>query len=287
RVEDGSAVADPGRDLAKLAVFERHRATGRVGLGFVSGLGLALRGLLGEAQALAAVREVDAHGGACRIGVAARNGGVDFLVLAVHAAQVLAAAVGVAYGIDPRARDDGCAQVAHDVREVAVARGLGDLQVKAEVGSDGVAGRGHVALEFIERGAHGLQVGLVAAQCRKTGGFGLQADAQLEHGEHVHGGRKVGAVEPEHGGGARREHEGAHAMVGLHEARGLELGQGLAHHGAAHTELGHDRGLGGELVARCEPAAVDAVAQRLRDFQGQGTRLAARGGSGGHSWCFP
>ncbi|KAB2890259.1 MAG: adenine deaminase, partial [Desulfobulbaceae bacterium] len=47
RVEDGSAVADPGRDLAKLAVFERHRATGRVGLGFVSGLGLARGALAG------------------------------------------------------------------------------------------------------------------------------------------------------------------------------------------------------------------------------------------------
>ena len=40
RIEDGLAVADPDRDLAKLAVFERHRATGNVGLGFVTGLGL-------------------------------------------------------------------------------------------------------------------------------------------------------------------------------------------------------------------------------------------------------
>lgn len=34
------AVADPERDLCKLAVIERHFATGRVGLGFVRGLGL-------------------------------------------------------------------------------------------------------------------------------------------------------------------------------------------------------------------------------------------------------
>lgn len=39
-VRDGLAVADPGRDLAKLAVIERHRATGNLGLGFVTGLGL-------------------------------------------------------------------------------------------------------------------------------------------------------------------------------------------------------------------------------------------------------
>jgi len=39
-VEDGFAVADPGRDLAKIAVLERHHGTGRIGLGFVRGFGL-------------------------------------------------------------------------------------------------------------------------------------------------------------------------------------------------------------------------------------------------------
>jgi adenine deaminase len=38
---DGRAVADPARDLAKVAVFERHLQTGRVGLGFVHGFGLS------------------------------------------------------------------------------------------------------------------------------------------------------------------------------------------------------------------------------------------------------
>ncbi len=37
---DGRLVADPTRDIAKLAVVERHRATGNVGLGFIRGLGL-------------------------------------------------------------------------------------------------------------------------------------------------------------------------------------------------------------------------------------------------------
>ncbi|MBE0584850.1 MAG: adenine deaminase, partial [Desulfofustis sp.] len=37
---DGLAVADPARDLLKLVVVERHRATGNVGKGFVSGFGL-------------------------------------------------------------------------------------------------------------------------------------------------------------------------------------------------------------------------------------------------------
>jgi adenine deaminase len=38
--EGGLAVADPGRDILKLAVVERHRGTGNIGLGFVKGLGL-------------------------------------------------------------------------------------------------------------------------------------------------------------------------------------------------------------------------------------------------------
>jgi len=39
-VEDGCCVADPGRDLVKLAVLERHHASGRVGLGFATNVGL-------------------------------------------------------------------------------------------------------------------------------------------------------------------------------------------------------------------------------------------------------
>jgi adenine deaminase len=37
---EGFLQADPERDIAKLAVFERHKASGRVGLGFVRGMGL-------------------------------------------------------------------------------------------------------------------------------------------------------------------------------------------------------------------------------------------------------
>jgi len=47
---DGMAVADPGRDLAKIAVIERHRDTGRIGLGFVRGFGLQ-RGALASSHA--------------------------------------------------------------------------------------------------------------------------------------------------------------------------------------------------------------------------------------------
>jgi adenine deaminase len=36
----GAAVADVSRDLLKIAVVERHRGTGNVGLGFIQGIGL-------------------------------------------------------------------------------------------------------------------------------------------------------------------------------------------------------------------------------------------------------
>jgi adenine deaminase len=39
-VRDGLVLADPDRDLAKIAVIERHHATGRAGVGLVTGFGL-------------------------------------------------------------------------------------------------------------------------------------------------------------------------------------------------------------------------------------------------------
>jgi adenine deaminase len=53
-VRAGEAVADPERDLAKIAVIERHLATGRIGLGLVRGFGL-------ERGALASTVAHDAH----------------------------------------------------------------------------------------------------------------------------------------------------------------------------------------------------------------------------------
>jgi adenine deaminase len=47
---NGHAVADVSRDLAKVAVLERHRGTGRIGRGFVAGFGLR-RGALASSHA--------------------------------------------------------------------------------------------------------------------------------------------------------------------------------------------------------------------------------------------
>jgi adenine deaminase len=54
KVEDGFAVADPERDVLKIAVVERHLGTGRIGLGFVKGFGL-------ERGAIATSLAHDAH----------------------------------------------------------------------------------------------------------------------------------------------------------------------------------------------------------------------------------
>jgi adenine deaminase len=51
---DGEAVADAARDLAKIAVIERHLGTGRIGRGFVRGSGL-------QRGALASTVAHDAH----------------------------------------------------------------------------------------------------------------------------------------------------------------------------------------------------------------------------------
>jgi adenine deaminase len=53
-IANGEAVADPGRDLLKLAVIERHTGSGRTGLGFIRGFGLKM-------GALASTVAHDAH----------------------------------------------------------------------------------------------------------------------------------------------------------------------------------------------------------------------------------
>jgi adenine deaminase len=75
---NGFAVADPERDISKLAVIERHHGSGNVGLGFVQGLGLARGAIAGsvahdshniivagvdDADMIAAARAVAGSGG--------------------------------------------------------------------------------------------------------------------------------------------------------------------------------------------------------------------------------
>jgi len=70
-VRDGQLVADPTRDLAKMVVIERHRASGEMGRGFVRGFGL-------KAGAIASTVAHDAH---------------NLIVVGTNDADMMAAAV--------------------------------------------------------------------------------------------------------------------------------------------------------------------------------------------------
>ena len=89
-VANGETVADASRDLAKIAVIERHLATGRIGLGFVAGSGLE-RGALGssvahDAHNLVVVGMSDADMSAAVTRLAEIGGGI----VAVDAGQIVA-----------------------------------------------------------------------------------------------------------------------------------------------------------------------------------------------------
>ncbi len=43
KIDDGKVVSDTEQDILKMAVVERHKATGNVGLGLVQGFGLDSR----------------------------------------------------------------------------------------------------------------------------------------------------------------------------------------------------------------------------------------------------
>jgi adenine deaminase len=86
----GEALADPERDLAKIAVVERHLGTGRVGLGFVRGFALQ-RGAIAstvahDAHNVVVVGTNDASMAAAVRRLANRGGGI----VVVDGAEVLA-----------------------------------------------------------------------------------------------------------------------------------------------------------------------------------------------------
>jgi adenine deaminase len=97
---DGAAVADPARDIAKLAVVERHRGSGNCGLGFVRGFGFQAGAIassvahdshnivavgVDDADMLAAVREVERMQG----GLAVVKGGEVLAALALPIAGLM------------------------------------------------------------------------------------------------------------------------------------------------------------------------------------------------------
>ncbi len=76
----GEVVADPERDLAKIAVVERHHATGRIGVGLVTGFGLRAGAfattVAHDAHNIVAVGIDDASMTACAERLRALGGGI-------------------------------------------------------------------------------------------------------------------------------------------------------------------------------------------------------------------
>ncbi|HZT17177.1 MAG TPA: adenine deaminase [Gaiellaceae bacterium] len=123
RVHAGEALADPDRDLAKIAVVERHLGTGRVGLGFVRGFGLS-RGALAstvahDAHNVVVVGMNDASMAAAVRRLANRGGGI----VVVDGAEVLAELPLPVAGLLSDARLEEVVAASRAVVEAA--RGLG------------------------------------------------------------------------------------------------------------------------------------------------------------------
>ncbi|NPV68332.1 MAG: adenine deaminase [Anaerolineae bacterium] len=87
---DGYAVSDPGRDILKMAVIERHHASGNMGKGFIQGFGLqhgAIAGTVAHDHHNLVVIGVD---DASMMAAARRVGELGGGLVAVHGERVLA-----------------------------------------------------------------------------------------------------------------------------------------------------------------------------------------------------
>jgi adenine deaminase len=91
-IEKGRVIADPSRDLLKIAVVERHRGTGKVGVGFIQGFNLkrgAIAGTFGhDHHNIICIGCLDAPMYAAIFAVEKMGGG---FVVIDHADEILAA----------------------------------------------------------------------------------------------------------------------------------------------------------------------------------------------------
>ena len=119
KVEDGEVVADTARDILKLVVVERHRATGNVGVGFVRGFKL-------KAGALGSTVAHDAHN---VVVVGATDG--DILMALEELARLQGGQVAVANGKVQARFGLPIAGLVSDRPLAAVIKSIADLNVAA------------------------------------------------------------------------------------------------------------------------------------------------------------
>ena len=230
------------------------------------------------------------HGGTRRFLILALDRLVDVLVLAVDTAQILLPVGGeIAEGLQPCARDQQRAQIAEEMREMPVAGGLGDGAVEIEVRRHRIVRRVDRRSHAIQRLAHRRKMRLAPALRGERRRVGLDADAQLQHRDHVLEQIEIDVVDAEGRRGFGLQHEGADALLGRDQAGGLEARDRLAHHGAADLELLVQLLLGRQAVAGLQLARADAVGQRLDQLRCQRFPLAQGRHGGSLPWMrwFP
>ena len=98
--------------------------------------------------------------------------------------------------------------------------------------------------------------------------LGLDRDAQLERLEHLLDHRQVLLGDPE-GAHPLVQDESADALPGRHQAARPEVGDRLAHHGAADAELLDHVLLGRQLLAALVLARLDALGDGFHELRGQ------------------
>ena len=122
---NGIIVADPERDLLKLVVVERHKATGNIGVGLVGGFGLRQGALatsvahdshnivvvgVDDADIFAAVKEVERNqGGLCVVAGGEVLASLPLPIAGLLSTEPLEAVAGKLEELERRARELGCA----------------------------------------------------------------------------------------------------------------------------------------------------------------------------------
>ena len=146
-----------------------------------------------------------------------------------------------------------------------------------KLGARAVAALAQCGAQRLQGRPQRRQVFRGAAHRGQRGAFGLHADAQFQHPDHVLQGCRI---EAESRALTLPEDEGADPVAGLQDTGRLQPRDGLAHHRPADAELQHDGALGRQLAAGRPAAVAHAVPQRLDQVGGEGARSAQ--GSGLH-----
>ena len=136
-VVNGAWEADPAADIAKLAVVERHRGSGHVGLGLVKGLGL-------KRGAIASTVAHDSHNL-----VAAGANDADMLAAMAALGEMRGGLVAVDNGRVLTALPLPLAGLLSDLSAPDIAAAMADLHAAAQTLRDGAAGDMFMLLSFL------------------------------------------------------------------------------------------------------------------------------------------